>query len=225
MDRRVYETYTANKVPWLVLKTMVDEAWTDVASVSTRFPDKQILYAEGAKRLDIEEWTPKEQEKVLARMAAAQEDLSLHRASKQRLQANPRAVQIVDDTDRRTMQKAFLALAKEPCPLRHQGSKHLLGKLNKAAAEGRVENLTSSEIVPSLPHPQTRSRTERRLNPDGSQEEFEQEWRQALTYTDDWQEQMRVFYTTLMMAISVHQEHTKLHVEWENLKDFYEKFP
>ena len=223
MDRKVFETYTANKVPWLVLKNMVDEEWTDIASVSSRFPDKATLYSEGAKRLGIEAWTPKQQEKVLARMAAAQDDLSLHKANKQRLQANPRAIQIVEDTDRRTMQQAFTAVTKEECPLRHQGSKHMLGKLNKAAAEGRVENLSNTEIVPSLPHPQTRSKTERRNNPDGTQEELEQEWRQAPAHADDWQEQMRVFYTTLMMAISVHQEHTKLEEEWDNLKDFYEE--
>lgn len=156
-------------------------------------------------------------------MAAAQDDLSLHKANKQRLQANPRAIHIVEDTDRRTMQ-AFTAATKEECPPRHQGSKHMLGKLNKAAVEGRVENLSNTEIVPNLPHPQTRSKTERRNNPDGTQEELEQEWRQAPAHADDWQEQMRVFYTTLMMAISVHQEHTKLHVQWLDLKEFYEKF-
>lgn len=49
MDRKVFETYTANKVPWLVFKNMVDEEWTDIASISSRFPDKATLYSKGAK--------------------------------------------------------------------------------------------------------------------------------------------------------------------------------
>jgi hypothetical protein len=37
-------------------------------------------------------------------------------------------------------------------------------------------------------------------------------------------QQMRVFYTTLMMVLCVHKERTKLELDWTELKDFYEDF-
>jgi hypothetical protein len=141
-------------------------------------------------------------------MAAAQNDVALHK--KQKMKANPRALQIVQDTDQKTMEEAFKSHTNEERFLKHQGSKHLHKKPNKKAAEGRLENFTNTEIVPFLPHPQTRSRTEHRNKTDGTHEELEQEWRQAPTQMDDWQEQMRILYTTLMMVICVHQEHKTL---------------
>ena len=53
---------------------------------------------------------------------------------------------------------------------------------------------------------------------DGTQKEFQKEWRTAPTQANDWMQQMRVYYTTLMMVLSAHKEHTKLTVDWTSLK-------
>jgi hypothetical protein len=182
------------------------------------------VHERAATSLQLEKWEPKQLETALARLVAAQEDLSLHKEHKQKLKTNPRVSQVVEDTDRKTMEKAFTEETKEACPLCNQGSKHLLGKMNKAASEGRVENLSNTEIVPYMPHPDTKTRNETRLGSDGTQEEFQKEWRNAPTQAQDWMQQMRVYYTTLMMVLSVHKEHTKLTVNWDELKGFYEEF-
>jgi hypothetical protein len=63
--------------------------------------------------------------------------------------------------------------------------------MNKAASEGRVENLSNMEIVPYMPHPDTKTHNETRLGSDGTQEEFQKEWRNAPTQAHDWMQQMR----------------------------------
>jgi hypothetical protein len=224
LDPRLFEIYTANRVPWQILKTMADDGWTDIGSVSARFLTAEAVHARAPESLHLTSWGPKQQEIALARLIAAQEDLSLHKQHRQKLKTNPRVSQVVEDTDRKTMGAAFTETTKEACPLANQGSKHLLGKMNKAASEGRIEDLTNNEIVPYLPHPDTKTRSETRVNHDGTQEEFQKEWRNAPTQAQGWKQQMRIYYTTLMMVLCVHKEHTKLEIGWDQLKDFYEEF-
>jgi hypothetical protein len=151
---------------------MVDDDWNDLSSAATRFRTKDATHERGARTLGIETWTDKEKENVPARMVAAQEDLDFYKLHKQKMKANPRSSQVIEATDRRTMEEAYLERTKEKCPLKHQGSKHFLGKMNKAASEGRVEHVNNTEIVPYVPHPDTKTRAEKRVSGDGIHEDF-----------------------------------------------------
>ena len=105
LDPRLFEIYTANRVPWQILKTMADDGWTDVGSVAARFLTAEAVHERAATSLQLEKWEPKQLETALARLVAAQEDLSLHKQHKQKLKTNPRVSQVVEDTDRKTMEK------------------------------------------------------------------------------------------------------------------------
>jgi hypothetical protein len=107
MDPRLFEIYTANRVPWQILKTMADDGWTDVGSVAARFLTAEAVHERAATSLQLEKWGPKQLEVALARLVAAQEDLSLHKQHKQKLKTNPMVSQVVEDTDRKTMETAF----------------------------------------------------------------------------------------------------------------------
>ena len=38
LNEKVYQTMADNRVPWLIIKGMVEAGWTDLNSVSNRFP-------------------------------------------------------------------------------------------------------------------------------------------------------------------------------------------
>ena len=226
LDRKIYEAYTCYRVPYLVIKNLIDEDWTDLASLTQRFADAKTVHEKGGKALDLDKlgYTEKQQEKILARVAAAHEDLRKYQATRVAELQKPRHKLSSSDTDRKTMEEQFKVQAKIPCPLKHQGSKHLLGKLVKGASEGRIEDIANKEIVPFLPDPATKTDTKRATTDEGSIEVYQVESQQDPKHTDEWVAQMRCWYHTLFMVLCVHRQFSQLHVEWELLSDFYEKF-
>ena len=224
MDPTVYQAYTACKVPYAVIKHLVDDDWVDLPSLSQRFPTSQDILDKGATKMDLRLFGNRDVEKVLARVAAAHETLRKYKDTQEANMERPRHKLSVGDTDRRSMQTAFEEVTKTTCPLKYQGSKNLLGKLCKGASEGRVEELEAREIVPLLPDPAKRIAHKRKMSDQGTTEDADIEYRIDPNDPDQWQDQMRVFYYTLFMAICVHQEHLNLQVPWQLLRDFYEKF-
>ena len=43
LDCKIYETYTANKVPYKVIKGLVDDDWGDLAALVHRFPNTEVF--------------------------------------------------------------------------------------------------------------------------------------------------------------------------------------
>ena len=53
LNEKVYHVMADNRVPWLIIKGMVDAGWTDLNSVSNRFPTQDSLHDKGPGNLDI----------------------------------------------------------------------------------------------------------------------------------------------------------------------------
>jgi hypothetical protein len=127
LDPRLFEIYTANRVPWQILKTMADDGWTGVGSVAARFLAAEAGHERAATSLQLEKLDPTQLEKALARLVAAQEDLSLHEQHKRKLENKPTSLAGRGiHRPKKKMEKAFTEDIKEACPLCNQGSKHLL---------------------------------------------------------------------------------------------------
>ena len=224
MNDKVYETLVANKVPWLIVKQLVDEDWVDVSTLIARWANVDALYRLGAASLDIADWPNKDIEKVLARLASALDDLKRYKTLRLDQAQTSKNSLVVDEPDRRSMEKAFQEATGEKAQLDRQGSANMLGKLDRAAAEGRVEVLEGKELVPYHPAPWIRTTTVHTRTPDGTFTEQELKTRPTPVTAEQWMDAMRIWYTTLMMAICAHSEHPNLKVKWEDLRDFYEKF-
>ena len=224
MNDKVYETLVANKVPWLIIKQLVDEDWVDVSTLLARWANTEALYTVGAASLEIGDWPPKHVEKVLARMASSMEDLRRYKTLRLEQAQKSKNSLVVDELDRRSMEKAFQEATGEKAPLDRQGSANMLGKLDRSAAEGRVEVLDGKELVPYHPAPWIRTTTIHTRNPDGTFTEQEVKTRPTPMTAEQWIDAMRLWYTTLMMALCAHAEHANLKVKWEDLRDFYEQF-
>ena len=220
---RVYTTLTRNRVPWLIIKQLADEGWTDVTSLTKRWGAEDQLYKHAADSLRITHLPQHQQEKIIATIAGAREDLKTLKDHQATLSTRPKAAQIVDNLDRETMELAFQRVTQEKLKLKYQGSSNLLGKLHKAMAEGRIENLQFKDLVAFHPAPSSRNSTQQIRNPDGSYAEVEVQTRRMATTIDEWMDACRIFYHSLMMTATQRNEHPRLQPEWEQLRDFYEK--
>ena len=221
---RVYTTLTRNRVPWLIIKQLADDGWTDVTSLAKRWGTEEQLYKHAADSLRITHLPQHHQEKIIATVAGAREDLKTLKDHHAQLSTRSQAAQLVDNLDRETMELAFQRVTQARLELKHQGSSNLLGKLHKAMAEGRIENLQFKDFVSFHPAPSSRNSTRQVQNPDGSYTEVEIQTRNMATTIDEWMDACRIFYHSLMMVATQHNEHPRLLPDWEPLRDFYEKF-
>ena len=220
----VYTALVRNKMPWYITKQLADEGYHNSTMLVKRWGTEDRLYANAAASLNITGWPLKNQERVIASLAATWEDLSKLRTIKATMVGKSRAAQTIDDQERTAMEASFLEYTGERAKLRYQGSCNLLGKLNKGAAEGRVENVTTKELVPFQAAPRHNTETNQVRNPDGTVTEVEVQYRKPPTTLDDWVDACRLFYYSLMMVILCHPEHPNLMIPWEQLSDFYEEF-
>ena len=221
---RVYATLTRNHVPWLIIKQLADDGWTDITSLSKRWGTEEQLYKQAPDSLRISHLPQHQQEKIIATIAGARDDLKVLKDHHAQLSNRPKAAQLVDNLDRETMENAFQRVTQSRLELRHQGSSNLLGKLHKAMSEGRLECIPFKDLVSFHPAPSVRNSTQQIRNSDGSYTEVEVQTRKMATTVDEWMEACKIFYHSLMMVATQHNEHPRLHPEWEQLRDFYEKF-
>ena len=220
----VYTTLTRNRVPWKIMKQLADEGWTDVTSLTKRWGTEEQLYNKAVSSLRIDTLQPHQQEKIVAALAGAREDLRKRKDYESSMAARPKAAQIVDTSDREVMEQAFHAATGERLKLKYQGSANLIGRLSRAMAEGRIENLNFKDLTSFHPAPSSRSTTQQIRNDDGSYTEVETQTRRFATTLDEWKDACRIFYHSFMMAATQHQEHPRIQPDWEPLRDFYEEF-
>ena len=84
---------------------------------------------------------------------------------------------------------------------------------------------SSLPLLPAFhPAPSARQTTQQVRNLDGSFSEVDVLTRRMPTTLEDWMEACRVYYHSLMMVATQHNEHPRLLPDWETLKDFYERF-
>ena len=221
---RVYTALTRNRVPWLIIKQLADDGWTDISSLAKRWGTEEQLYKNAAESLRITALPQHQQEKIIATVAGAREDLKALKDHNAQLSTRAKAAQLVDNLDRSTMEQAFQRATQERLELKHQGSANLLGKLHKAMAEGRIECIPYKDLASFHPAPTARQSTQQIRNADGSFTEVEVQTRRMATTIDEWMEACRIFYHSLMMVATQHNEHPRLYPHWEQLRDFYEKF-
>jgi hypothetical protein len=220
----VYTTLTRNRVPWLIMKQLADEGWTDVTSLTKRWGTEEQLYSKAVSSLRIASLQPHQQEKIVASLAGAREDLRKKKDYDANMANRPRAAQLVDTSDREIMQEAFYTITGEKLKLKYQGSANLIGRLSRAMAEGRIENLEFKDLTAFHPAPNSRTTTQQIRNNDGSFSEVEVLTRRRATTPDEWKEGCRIFYHSVVMAATQHQEHPRIQPDWGNIRDFYEEF-
>ena len=121
----VYTTLTRNRVPWLIVKQLADEGWTDVTSLTKRWGTEEQLYSKAVSSLRIASLQPHQQEKIVASLAGAREDLRKKKDYDANMANRPRAAQLVDTSDREIMQEAFYTITGEKLKLKYQGSAKL----------------------------------------------------------------------------------------------------
>jgi hypothetical protein len=175
----------------------------------------------------LSSYSAKNKEKIRARLAAALEDLKYYKEKKREEQALPMGRQMVDTNDRRAIEEAFNNITGEAPRLEHQGSPNMLGNLMTAAAEGRICDLRVKELVPYYPAPWIRTEEVWELGPDGRMELTEKKTRPPPTTASHWKDMMRMWYTTLMMALAANTHQPHIHVDkewWRKLRRFYEDF-
>ena len=226
MSDRMYNILIRAKVPWTIHKQLADDDWTDIEGFAALWQNTDSLYDNAATDLRYAEWAdPALQRRITARLAVAYDDAKTYLKLNREIDRTHRSKQTVDDTDRSTMETAFQQMTEEKPKLAYQGNANMLGKLNKAAATGTLEYLQWKEIVPFLPAPQIRTEEQRVQRSDGSSETIEVQTRTAKPASlDDWIEGCRTLYTSTMMVLAVHPEHSELQVHWEDLKNYYEEF-
>ena len=92
----------------------------------------------------------------------------------------------------------------------------MLGKLMTAAAEGRINALEIKDLVPYHPAPWVRLEEVWEMGPDGKMALTEKKTRPPPATSSSWKDMMRLWYTTLMMAVSAnsHQPSLRADKEW-----------
>ena len=227
LDPKMYEILCSNRVPYTILKGLADDEWGDIALLLTRWPRTEDMYDDVKDTLGLADYSAKNKEKIRARMAASLEDLKYYKDKKREEQTRPMGRQMVDTNDRRAIEEAFNNITGEAPRLEHQGSPNMLGKLMTAAAEGRICDLPVKELVPYYPAPWIRTEEVWELGPDGRMELTEKKTRPPPTTASHWKDMMRMWYTTLMMALAANTHQPHIHVDkewWRKLRRFYEDF-
>ena len=221
---RVYAALIRNRVPWVIIKQLADERWTDVTGLAKRWGTEEQLYQKAPESLRITNLPVHQQEKIIACIAGAREDLKQLKDHQASLSTKAKAAQVVDTLDRKAMEDAFQKATQARLELKYEGSNNLLGKLHKAMAEGRIENLQFKDLTTFHPAPSARQNTQQVRNADGSFSEVDVVTRRMPTTLEEWMDACKVFYHSLMMVSTQHNEHPRLKPHWETLRDFYEKF-
>ena len=227
LDAKMFEILCANKVPYFILKGFADDEWGDISLLLTRWPNIADLYDDAKDTLDIKTLPPKEKEKIRARLASALEDLKYYKERKREEQAMPAGRHQVDTNDRRAIEEAFARITDEYPRLENQGGPHMLGKLMAAAATGQVFDMPIKDMVPYHPAPWIKVEEVWEPGPYGKMELSERKTRPPPTTPSHWKDMMRLWYTTLMMALAANSHQPALKVDkdwWRRLRRFYEDF-
>ena len=227
LDPKMYEILCANKVPYFVLKSLADDDWDEIHTLLTRWHDIATLYSDDKDTLGIASMPAKEKEKIRARMAASLEDLRHYKDRKREEIGRPANRQVIDTDDRRAVENAFTAVTGDTPRLENQGSPNMLGKLMTAAAEGRINALEIKDLVPYHPAPWVRLEEVWEMGPDGKMALTEKKTRPPPATSSSWKDMMRLWYTTLMMAVSANSHQPSLRADkewWRKLQRFYEEF-
>ena len=117
LDPKVYAILCVNKVPYLIMKQLADDDYGDVATLCMRWGSVDKLMHDGVRSLSIGEWEFKHRERVLATMAAALDDLHFYKTERRALANKSKDRQVVEDSDRRSMEKAYMdATGERPPP-------------------------------------------------------------------------------------------------------------
>ena len=87
---RVYTTLTRNHVPWLIIKQLADDGWTDITSLSKRWGTEDQLYKQAPDSLRISHLPQHQQEKIIATIAGHERT---SRSSKTTTPSSPTALE------------------------------------------------------------------------------------------------------------------------------------
>ena len=219
------------RVPWSIQSAISHETTSTLTDLANRFTDEADVITNLPTELHFTQatgaWSANHYRAALAHMKEAY--IQARQTRDQRRNLDTRASE-EDSThtmvpgQRESMERAFSATTGTEAEPECQGSDYLLGKLYKDCGRGRLGAYTNNEITSMIPEPHVimKKVTKSSRTTDNMIREQDVDLRDPPTTLEQWKRQMRVWVTSLLMAICSHPHQTHLQVPKRALDDFYE---
>ena len=231
-DQEPLSILKQTQVPWFIIATMAKEGWTTLRHLAARFNDNTDIDDKAPVELGYKSgtngYTAAQQRRVTFSLQEAVGDAkSIQRQrteSRHRSDEDPTLIMVPGQ--RESMQaamKRLYGLTKNP-PLDEQGADHFMGSMFKDISRGQLGTYTNKEITAKIPDPHTflYDVVKKRKMVDGTVQELDHKERRPPMSWEQWKKQMKVWTTTLLMAVAANPHQTHLQVAKDTIDDFYE---
>ena len=219
------------RVPWSIQAGISHETTSSLVDLANRFSDAADVVASIPADLAFTQntgsWTANHFRAAMSHMKEVWETAKLTRDSRRLLDARASErdpTHTMVPGQRESMERAYKAIVGDDPDPEQQGSDCFLGRLHRDVAKGKLGTYTSTEITSLIPEPHVilKKVTKQSRSSDNTLREHDVEVRDPPYTMEQWKRQMRVWVTSLLMAIYSHPHQTHLHIKKSELDDFYE---